>query len=748
MSFLVVKNGTERKSYSLTNQWETKPYLKVKDGNNVEGILPLTTDPEEAITVTETYTHTYETSAETPEGLTDTTALTVESTSGTSYLTVTSAVDPCIVEIYRDSSYIKFTSASYGSYHVTVSTNGRTTSYRLDPAYARVYSTSVNNHVTYLSIKGATRLTDYRTWKSSCSTFDSFGALKSSSSSENTTYSYTYTVNKADNMVVRFSSNGETHQTAASYTQDSTIYHYSDENQTLETNSMVYTGISSSGSYGYNSTTTKQSTVFLLSSEIISTSVSRTTGTSYLTCESTYGYSGKTSSSETLTRSYHEMRLVNKVPVTYTTQGRTTTTSLEPGDLIETTALTVADGRRITWRTFYFNDQGVGTGGQTLAGYTSITRTTSTVAGMTGGPGGTGTYQTTESCIIVKGDTISRSQDGGYTATYTSGVMLTYKLIGNWIDPYGGGAVIQSNYMFSAFSANYTAESTSAYYKKTYASLYNQQGEKVTGYSGVQTAEETLTSENAYSTYRAKYYSYESGSFYTSAEQSEGMSNITYLTCESTSGTSYGTETATKDRYVISYDAYSSYQKEVEQYNYGPYTLSSQNSTARTFHITNTSSQSRSYATTTNNMTYFNMSYKEQTMSSSYTSIQTVRNTTTLTNSRTYSRTGTNSGVFQIILTEGKTGTQITSNSSYTTQNECGWNEQSAWSRMLYTSKSYVHGGPGGPGYTYTDWVTRRMVTEIDLASTQILTTGTSYLTCESTSGYSGVSSTSSGTWI
>jgi hypothetical protein len=310
-------------------------------------------------------------------------------------------------------------------------------------------------------------------------------------------------------------------------------------------------------------------------------------------------------------------------------------------------------------------------------------------------------------------------------------------------------------YLWPGLSANYTAETTSTstgpggFTPEGYRiSLTNQQGEKVTGYSGVQTAEETLTSENTYSTYRAKYYRYESGSFYTSAEQSEGMSNITYLTCESTSGTSYLTETATKDRYVISYDAYSSYQKEVEQYNYGPYTLSSQNSTARTFHITNTSSQSQSYATTTNNRTYFNISYKEQTVSSSYTSIKTVRNTTTLTNSRTYSNTVTNSGVFQIILTEGKTGTQITSRSVYTTQNECGFNEQSAWSRIRYTTKSYVHGDSGGPGYTYTDWGTRSMVTEIDLASTQILTTGTSYLTCESTSGYSGISSTSSGTWI
>lgn len=723
MSYLVVKNDTERKSYSLTDQWENKPYLKVKDGNNVEGILPLTTDPEEAITVTETYTHTYETSAETPEGLTDTTALTVESTTGTSYLT--ESISHEMMQISGSEV------SSYSTYNINNITECTTSFFSNYTSRTIVATRSEQTYDAYTYIRSDIYATGiYGTQRSFTSSYSN-STTKSIDNGSGTS-----TINQggqtANQRAILY---GEKSSTNANSTFVTTMSN--DVYRTYGSQSTSRKGYN----YNYNFYETYSYSVLHGTTYDLRTSVESTTGTSYLTCESTYGYSGKTSSSETLTRSGYEMRLVNKVPVTYTTQGRTTTTSLEPGDLIETTALTVADGRRITWKTFYFNDQGVGTGEITLAGYTSITRTTGTVAGMTGGPGGTGTYSTTESCITVKGDTISYSQYGGYTTTYTSGNRLTAKLIGNWIDPYGGGAVIQSNYMFSAFSANYTAESTSAHYGKTYASLYNQQGEKVTGYSGVQTAEETLTSENAYSTYRAKYYRYESGSFYTSASVSDGLIDTTALTKEATS---YLTKSVTANPYVIVIrsDIHTSALSQVA-------TTAQMPSYTQQETMTNISSWYWPDVTSTNiygsnaYSTIYRFTAKNSGTSTVYKSGTMYRTSGGAKGTYTYGETDTTTARCYYTSRFTIYASKVASSTHYTSSSTSLKVGNSIIGSVKNTYK--INTTYGGQTSHITSYGTTSACTYCS-DSSSVATTGQS--TYESTSGYSGVSSTSSGTWI
>lgn len=109
MDYLKIKNGTETKQYTLTDNY-SKPYLVV----NTNQVLPLTTDTTAGLRLNvgisdTTYrlleygsasaSATYYTTAISSEGLSETTALTCESTSGTAFEYVT------IPNWYVSSSY-------------------------------------------------------------------------------------------------------------------------------------------------------------------------------------------------------------------------------------------------------------------------------------------------------------------------------------------------------------------------------------------------------------------------------------------------------------------------------------------------------------------------------------------------------------------------------------------------------------------------------------------------------------------
>ena len=190
--------------------------------------------------------------------------------------------------------------------------------------------------------------------------------------------------------------------------------------------------------------------------------------------------------------------------------------------------------------------------------------------------------------------------------------------------------------------------------------------------------------------YRALEYKTESGTYYTSAVNSNGLSSTTALTRESTSGTNYGTETFIGT---------------------GSYIHANYNIWAGTRTFRNVTSTSSSY----NNWygAYYLLIYGSPISVSISSWTNDGRGYTT--------SSGTNNGYYQLYINQSWEFTKATALQSSRYSRSTTYIDRNEYICTYYISKYHPNNG------------TR--------------TTGTTYLTRSSTSGYSGVSSSSSSGW-